>query len=73
MNSDCVDSKYMVVREYPGGRKLGYPFGVRSEADLKFAKEARNHPLCRIHLIDREVMVSLDCSTPDDWRKVGAE
>lgn len=51
---------FMVVREYPGGRKHGWPFVSRTEAEAKYAKEAGNHPSCRIHLIDRALLVSLD-------------
>lgn len=50
--TDTFPKRFAVVVEWPGGRKIAWPFDEESEASAKFAKQRQIHPVCNISLVD---------------------
>lgn len=44
--------RFAVVVEWPGGRKIAWPFNNEDEASAKFAQQRQIHLGCNIFLVD---------------------
>lgn len=44
--------RFAVVIQWPGGRKIAYPYDTELEAEARFKRLHRIHPYCDITMVD---------------------